>query len=280
VENLAGVSALSASGTHVLALRVDGTLRAWGDNSYGQIGNGGSRRDVKTPVLVREPFAEDATATRFTGATAIATGAYVSFALREDGTVWNWGSEIDGVIGTGGLQTTRPLQIPGLTGVTAIAAGPGFALALLADGTVRAWGDNSHGQLGTGDTRDRSAPVPVPGLTDVVQIDAGGYHSVARTRTGQVKTWGGNDGGQLGDSTTTNRTRPVTALGLTGITDITAGLENTFAVRADRSVVGWGSNYVRQLGIDGPAVTTPRPLPRLGAVTDIDAGHNYSLLLR
>ncbi len=164
--------------------------------------------------------------------------------------------------------------------MTAIAAGDGFALALLADGTVRAWGENTYGQLGTGDTRTRYAPVPVPGLTDVVQIDAGGYHSVARTRTGQVKSWGLNDGGQLGDGTTTTRIRPVTARGLTGTTDITAGFGHTLAVRADRTVVGWGRNFARQLGIDGPDIGTPRSLPRLGAVTDIDAGYNFSLLLR
>jgi hypothetical protein len=118
--------------------------------------------------------------TGLTGVAAIAGGNHYSLALKNDGTVWAWGSNTSGQLGDG-TTTNRftPVQVANLTGVTLITAG-GWAhcLALTDDGTVWAWGGNSYGQLGDGTTTDRTTPVQVPGLTGVTAIAAGTYHSL------------------------------------------------------------------------------------------------------
>ena len=93
------------------------------------------------------------------GVTAVSGGSSYSLALKNDGTVWAWGSNSSGQLGTGNTTNSKvPVQVPSLSGVIAIAAGTSglnyHSLALKADGTVWAWGDNNYGQLGTGNTTE------------------------------------------------------------------------------------------------------------------------------
>jgi len=97
-------------------------------------------------------------------ATAIAAGLYHSLAVAADGTVYSWGYNSNGQLGSGNTQNSvSALQVAGLTGVRAVAAGDYSSLALLRDGTARAWGYNGYGQLGNSSTSDASTPVAVTG---------------------------------------------------------------------------------------------------------------------
>jgi alpha-tubulin suppressor-like RCC1 family protein len=172
VSGLTGVTAISAGEYHGLALLSNGTVRAWGDNESGQVGNGSTEEEeVEVPVPV----------SGLTGVTAISAAGEHSLALLSNGTVVAWGSNSDGQLGNGTFTNSDvPVAVSGLSGVTAIAAGEVHSLALLSNGTVMAWGGNRYGQLGNGTTGGNSdVPVTVSGLSGVKGIGAGEGFSLA-----------------------------------------------------------------------------------------------------
>src|SRR5207237_1283877 len=121
---------IAAGGSHSVAIASDGTLLTWGDNSYGQLGNGSN-----------SPYFAPLRVPNLAGVTAVAAGARHMLVLKSDGTVWAFGSNGSGQLGDG-TTTSRatPVQVSGLTNVTAIAAGSFHSLALKADGTLWTWG--------------------------------------------------------------------------------------------------------------------------------------------
>ncbi|RPH48978.1 MAG: RCC1 repeat- and reductase domain-containing protein, partial [Planctomycetota bacterium] len=225
----------------------DGTLWAWGSNSFGQVGNGlAGSTPVTRPVQVKG----------LTSVVAAASGGNFGLALRSDGTVWGWGNNNSGQLGppsVTGNPVTTPVLIPGLSGVVAIAAAQTTGFALLADGTVRAWGQNHYGLLGIG--MESQAPdlvglVQVAGLDHVRAIAAGGYSAFALREDGTVWGWGSDTAGQLavGYATDLPVTRPLQARNVAGVTSLSAGFESALAVTSGRQVLGWGMNSVNQLG--------------------------------
>ena len=205
---LTDVVEISAGGHHSLALKDDGTVWAWGNNDFGQLGDGSSGGDADklTPVQV----------SGLSGVVEISAGWYHSLALKDDGTVWAWGYNEFGQLGDGTTDSSdTPVQIPDLDGVVELVAGGHHSLALMDGGTVRAWGWNDKGQLGDGSTIDRHSPVLVKGaggtgqLAEILTISCDYRHSMALKDDGTVWAWGINDVGQLGDGSTTDRHAPV-----------------------------------------------------------------------
>ena len=202
--------------------------------------------------------------------------------LKGDGTVWAWGRNSWGQLGSGNGTHLTPAQVSGLTGVVAIAGGGYHSLALKSDGTVWAWGYAAQGQLGDGTGLDRSTPVHVLGLTDVVAISGGFEHNLALKSDGTVWAWGNNTYGQLGDGTSTNnRLAPVAVTGLTGITVISAGGDHSMALKSDGTVWTWGINWY---GVLGDGTTTTRAIPGqvsgLSGVVAVAASYYHSLALK
>ena len=221
VSGLAGgVTAVAAGITHSCALTHAGGVKCWGDNHYGQLGDGTTRNRL-TPVGVSGLNS---------GATAIAVGSTHSCAITHAGGVKCWGYNAGGQLGDGtNVSRRQPVAVSGLSqGVRAIAAdsaregepGAGHTCALTRAGGVKCWGYNYDGQLGDGTTIPRRRPVAVSGLSrGVTAISVGGRHSCALTGAGTVKCWGYNGYGQLGDGTpglSVNRLRPVYVVGLGG----------------------------------------------------------------
>jgi alpha-tubulin suppressor-like RCC1 family protein len=229
-----GVSAVAAGGSHSLALRVDGTVFAWGDNSYGQLGNGspitpGPLPDSSRPVQVGTRIGRKTIL--LSQVAAIAAGGDFSLALKKDGTVWAWGYNADGELGNGTTaDSSVPVPVTGLTDVIAIAAGDRHGLAVKRDGSVWSWGYNGFGQLGDLTLESRSAPVQVFALGGVTAVAGGGFHSLALLADGTVRAWGFNFFGQLGNGTTADSSVPVQVAGLTGVFAIGAGTLHSLAV--------------------------------------------------
>jgi alpha-tubulin suppressor-like RCC1 family protein len=171
-NNLSGVTAITAGRDYSLALKEDATVRAWGNNRFGQLGDANYNTSRKTPVKV----------SNLSGVKAIAAGDDHNLALKTDGTVWAWGYNYYGQLGNGTSGTDRnptPLQVSNLSGVQSMAAGSIHSLALKTDGTVWAWGNNHYGQLGDVTYTDRKTPVKVNNLSGIKATAAGGFHSLA-----------------------------------------------------------------------------------------------------
>lgn len=268
VHNLAGASAVSAGGYFSMARRSDGTVWAWGNNQYGQLGDGTTQLR-STPVQV----------SGLSGVTAIASACDTGVALKSDGTVWAWGYNGDGEFGNGTTtNSSTPIQA-NISGVTAIAAGCFHILALKSDGTMWTWGYNHNGQLGNGSTRDSSVPVQVTGLPSISAIGAGKSHSLAVTTSGAAWAWGYNGAGQLGNNSTRQSSTPVQVLNLTGAKTVAGGGNFSLATTTSGAVWAWGQNNYGQLG-NGTTSDSHVPVQvlNLTGASSISAGSDHSLV--
>ncbi|MCL1884157.1 MAG: hypothetical protein FWF81_10470 [Defluviitaleaceae bacterium] len=238
-----------------LALRHDGTVWGWGENSGGQLGLGDSV-DRHTPTQI----------SNLSNITYISAGGAIGVALRNDGTVWSWGS---GSLGNGASTTRRiPERVTTLPRITAVSAGSQHTAALCADGWVYTWGVNFFGALGDGTTTTRHFPVQV-GISGVAAISAGTSHTLALLNSGTVWAWGTNWTGQLGNGSTTRSTEPVRVQGLTDVIDIAAGYTVSVALRNDGTVWTWGNGRL-----------IPVQIPGLTNITAIDAGGGQIVAVR
>jgi alpha-tubulin suppressor-like RCC1 family protein len=262
------ITAVAAGGDYSLAVTSDGRLLAWGDNNYGQLGDG-STANSSTPVWVDLPAG--------TRVTAVAADGY-SLAVTSDGRLLAWGEN------DSGITTPVPVDLPAGTRITAVAGGGNYNLAVTSGGRVLAWGENDYGQLGDGSTTDSSTPVQVdlPAGTRVTAVAVGNGQSMALTSAGSVLAWGQNDWGELGNGNTTDSSTPV-AVDLpagTRVTAIAAGYRNGLALTSAGSILAWGIGSGGELGNGNTTdSSTPVPvnLPAGTRVTAIAAGYFHSL---
>ncbi len=277
VSNLAQGSYL-----HHLIIKPDGTVIGWGDNQYGQLGDGtyegetgqGSTKLRKTPVEVQG----------LTNVKQVAVGYYSSYALTHDGSVWAWGSNSAYQLGDGTTNNRNtPAQITALSDIVQIVSGHSFALALKKDGTIYAWGNNSYGQLGQGNTTTAKTPITITSLSDkkIIQISTGNYHSLALTQDGKIYGWGFNDVGQVGKGTTSTAESTPALIGgttLNNVVQIVAVFKQSFALQADGKAYAWGYNHAGRLGIGnvtGEAVSTPTPVVNLSGIQKLAVGSSH-----
>jgi alpha-tubulin suppressor-like RCC1 family protein len=238
---LTGVVAIAGGYYHSLALKSDGTVWAWGRNSFGELGNGTITSNNSTPVQV----------SNLTGVVAIAGGQYHSLALKSDGTVWAWGWDFAGQLGdnsSSGGRSDTPVQVVGpndsgdLIGIMAIAGGQNHSLALKNDGTVWAWGSNGDGELGNSATTNSSTPVQVSTLTGAAAIDGGGLHSLAV-------------------GTTSNTAGPATHFAVSVPSAATSGTSFNFTVTAldanNNVAIGYEGNVTFSSSDSSPLVVLP-----------------------
>ena len=253
---------------HSVSLADDGTVWAWGNNSYGQLGNGSNTKS-RTPVQV----------IGVNNVLSVAVGDDHSLVVKNDGTVWAFGYNYSGQLGDG-TTTNRstPVQVSGLTEVVSLGGAKCHSLASKSDGTAWSWGDNSYGQLGDNTFTDRNTPVQVSGLTSVISMDGGEHHSIALKSDGTVWSWGLSNYGQLGDGTTTmvEKTIPSQIGFLANIMQISSGTYHNLALKSDGTVWSWGRNYSGELG-DGTTVNryTPVQVSGLSSVNNIAAGYDH-----
>ena len=294
---------VEVGGVHACVLLGNGTVRCWGGNMNGLLGDG-TMTDRYTPVAVSgltgvvalsasethscavltngtmrcwgyNAYGQlgDGTTTNrltpypvsgITGAIGVETAHSYTCVLLGDGTARCWGYNAGGQLGDG-TTTNRssPVTVSGLSGAIALTSGNNHVCALLTGGTVKCWGDNFEGSLGDGSNNPSPVPVSVTGLSGVGAISAGGGHTCARLTSGEVKCWGFNGNGQLGDGTTTSRWTPVSVGGVTNSTAVAAASGHTCATVSGGAVKCWGYNAHGELG-DGTTVQNTVPVDVTG----------------
>jgi alpha-tubulin suppressor-like RCC1 family protein/ribosomal protein L24E len=195
-----GVKAIAAGGKHVCVITSTDTVKCWGLNADGQLGNN-SVVSSKVPIDVPG----------LTNVTALALGGLHSCALTASGAMSCWGDNSAGQLGDGS-NTDRytPVTVSGFgSGVKSMAANNRETCAIKTDSSLWCWGLNTSGQVGDSTTTDRKAPTAVPGgSSNVDSVTVGRAHACLRLTTGPSRCWGENANGQLGDGTKTDNYGP------------------------------------------------------------------------
>lgn len=238
ISDISDVKEIDGYGNTAIAVKKDGTVWSW-DNSKINIG----KKNIVAPKQVQGLSDVKSIAM---GETYNNNDSYYAIALKNDGTVWDWGDSKNGYIQrVNKNKESEPQQILYLKDVTKIDAGEDVLLALDKDGAVWSWGDKENGKLG----RDKAPllmPQKIDGLNKIVDIKVGYDHSLALSSDGKVYGWGDNTEGELGKD------------GMTG--------------RIEKSKTG-NSSEIRFFA------ETPIEVPNVTNSVGIEAGHNFSMFI-
>lgn len=273
VIGLYGMVAVAAAGNHTVALKNDGTVWTWGNNEFGQLGDGTT---TSNNIARQVP--------NLSGVIAVEAGDDFTVALKNDGTMWAWGINSHGELGDGGIprSTTTPGLMSGFSSIIAMATGGHHTVALKSDGTVWTSGNNAYGQLGDGTTSTMTTAVQVLGQSNVTTVAAGNAHTVVSKSDGSVWAWGRNDAGQLGNDTiTTMQATAVPVSRINGVVAVAAGDYHTAALKGDGTVWAWGRANDSQLG-DGSIINRANAVQvsRLTDVLTAQNGQYFSVVLK
>lgn len=290
-------STLGGSGRTICAILTDNTLRCWGNNDVGQIGDGTRNVDRVTPVIVSLPTGKNPVSVSATGSAS----SHICSTM-DDGSLYCWGnnhygqtgigtectynSYINGCNGAYGISTPTQVNLP--VGRTAEAVATGFAhtCAILDDGSVWCWGNNNYGQLGVGNSSNsgnwRFSPseVIMPSGTSAIAISLGDEHSCMVVDDGRLFCWGNNGYGQLGDGTSTSKNIPTQILSIFQYISVSLGSSHSCAITTLKSLNCWGWNNYQQLGINSGTYQSTTPqytlLPAGSQVSSVISGYRSS----
>ncbi|MBI2551796.1 hypothetical protein HYW17_00640 [Candidatus Uhrbacteria bacterium] len=258
----------------------DTSVRCWGYNGLGQLGDGtNTERHTPTPV------------SGLRGAVGISLGQHHACALLEEGSVRCWGANSYGQLGDGTSTDSSVVPIAAVSGVgSAVQLSAGFhhTCAVLENGSARCWGKNENGQLGNGTNNDGgpTPPVTVSGLAGIIQISGGENHTCAVSADGSAYCWGRDQYGRLGTGSSDypDPHTPALISTLSDVAQISAGMWHTCAVSADGSAYCWGANPYGQLGngsayLFRPSDSTPGLVSELEDASQITAGDEHTCAL-
>ncbi len=238
---------IAAGRAHTCVVMSDATVRCWGGNTSGELGDGTT---VNRPSAVKVNGLSDVA--------QIAAGSGTTCAVRRDGTVWCWGSNSYHVLGGfSGAISSVPVQITGIADAVSVGVSGNNGNArefgqhgcvVRRTGGVSCWGGNAFGQLGNGTKTDSTVPVDVVGISDATQVAAGGAFTCAVSRSGSIKCWGSGAWGKLGIDDGNDHSTPVEVIGVSGATDLSAGSFYSCAIADGGMAMCWGMATFGQVG--------------------------------
>jgi len=249
-------------------IKTDGTLWMWGTGYWGTLGNN----------LIGANYSPVQTISGGTNWKQLSAGRTITSAIKTDGTLWTWGVNCTGNLGTNNgitIHQSSPVQtISGGTNWRCVSAGAHGSHALKTDGTIWGWGCNCSGNLGNNNTIDQSSPVQtLAGGTNWQIIPPKNYFNSAGIKTdGTLWIWGRNNIGQLGNNTTINASSPIqTISGGTNWKTVSVGICHTTAIKTDGSLWTWGENNYGMLG-NNTTIHTSSPVQTISGGTNWKVG--------
>ncbi len=261
---LPGTERVSAGDGFTCGIADQGTF-CWGENTFGQLGNGTTSASL-LPAEVTTSFS------------SLSAGARHVCGREPNGIVRCWGDGAQGQLGDGaGVNRLSPAPGPGGP-YQLVTSGGAHSCALAIDGAAFCWGANGDGQLGNGTTATALSPVAVGGGRIFATLAAGRNHTCALDLSGAAWCWGDNTQGQLGDGSSTDRTLPVAVLGNERFGALAGGGDaHTCATGATGVVRCWGANAAGQLGNGSTtSSTTPVIVQTTFALSQVSLGDNHS----
>ncbi len=233
---IGSVRSVSVGYDHTCAIKTDSTLWCWGNNDYGQLGLGFRYGFSSIPKRV----------TYLPAVAKVSAGNEYTCASKTDGSLYCWGNNEDGLLGTGEYYSKPTPTYMNFTGTANIAAGDGSTCVTKTDGSLWCWGHNENGQLGIGDHTNKMHPTRLF-FSSTAQISLGQNHTCASRTDGSLYCWGSNNRGQLGIGSFTDKSAP-TRVFFSSTAKISLGAFHTCASRTDGSLYCWGDNTNGQLG--------------------------------
>ncbi len=263
---------ISSGERHSIGIKTDGTLWGWGFNGdIGLLGNGGTGVEF-SPIQIGtlNTWKE------------VGSGTTNSFAIKEDGTLWGWGSNTSGQLGTGSSAqfSLIPVQV-GTSTWKMVQTGNSHTVAIKADGTLWAWGNNEKATLGDGTFVNKSTPTLINSSTNWKTISCNLWRNIAVKEDGTLWVWGSNSPalGVLGSGSSVSYITVPTQIGTeTSWKEAVSGMGHFIAIKNDGSLWAWGGGDNGQLGT---GTTTSIFLPtQIGTDTNwstLAADNQYSL---
>jgi alpha-tubulin suppressor-like RCC1 family protein len=293
---------LGNSGTTACAILSDNSLRCWGDNERGQIGDGTRGTSRYTPTNISLPGGKTpvsiSTSSQYNSNTICATmddGSLYCWGNNEDGQIGagskcTYGSYIDGCNGYSGVSSPTKVSLPLGLNATAVSVGEKHACAILSDNSVWCWGSNYYGQLGvgnssnTGNWRFTPTAVTMPVGVSATAIALGLTHTCMVVSDGRAFCWGEGDDGRLGHGSTSDEVIPAQVSGSSSYVSISVGEYHSCAITTIGTVQCWGVNWDGQLG-DGSGTYGGRSFPAdvslpIGTiVTSLSSGEKHNCVV-
>jgi alpha-tubulin suppressor-like RCC1 family protein len=235
---------ISTGTIHVIGLKLNNSLWSWGNNQYGQLGDGTSGNIQTIPIQIGTD----------TNWQIVSAGGYHTLAIKNDGTLWTWGRNNYGQLGDGTLiDKSVPTQIGTNTNWQSISASTSNSLALKTDGTLWAWGYNNAGQVGNGinNFTPISIPTQVGTDTDWGKIATARWCCYAIKQNGKLYHFGANGSAQGGNGTTTPSaiTTPTQVGNDANWSSVYSNLEYAMSLKSNGNLYSWGYNVTGSLAI-------------------------------
>ena len=310
---------ITAGRYQTCAVTTSGAAYCWGQNSDGQLGDGGTTSSSVPAAVVGGVSFESVSAGRYhtcgltsggaaycwgyndfgqlgdasdassnspapvsTGLTfrSVSAGSYHTCAATDAGEPYCWGVNRNGQLGSSNTPVVTPTAVSGGLSLQMIESGLFHSCGVAAGGTAYCWGVGLNGQIGNAAyATSQPTPVAVSGVTTFQSVSAGGYHSCGVTTGQEAYCWGYNGYGALGDNTTTQRGTPVLVTGGLQFSSSSAGAYHTCGVTSGGEVYCWGRNYWGQVGDGGNTDTSVPVLVGVPSVQSIAVGRNHSCAL-
>jgi len=284
---------IDAGGWFSMAIKNDGTLWVWGHNDLGQFGN---NSDIFTNNSSSEPIKVSNEHWK-----SIALGQNHVLAIRDDNTLWAWGSNAQGQIGNGGANGIQKTPYKVGDNYLHITAGKNYSLAMQESNSTDnplaiinqykfwVWGDNSFGQLGIGSKDDKNSPTLLYDSLnptwaengDFQTVVAGAYHTLALQKDKTVWGWGNNGYGELtNNSDGTDEEHTPIKIDILNFITLSAGESYSMGIKADGTLWGWGNGQYGNLGDGSSDVNVKFPKQEATKSTKwvyIDTGNRHSV---